>query len=79
MAEKGPYRTAALVPLLAERGVSLSRVRIHRLVTRQPQRLCMATLAALCDVLDCCTLNDLTEAKGGTGVQAAGPASRPLR
>jgi DNA-binding Xre family transcriptional regulator len=49
-----------LVPLLAERGISLSREQVFRLVTQEPQRLSMDTLAALCDILEC-TPNDLIE------------------
>jgi DNA-binding Xre family transcriptional regulator len=60
MAEKGHFQTSDLVPLLAERGVILSREQVFRLVTQQPQRLSMDALAALCDILGC-TPNDLIE------------------
>lgn len=60
MAERGMFQTTDLVPLLAERGVSLSREQVYRLVTNPPQRLSMDVFAALCDVLDC-TPNDLVE------------------
>ena len=60
MAERNMYATSDLVPLLAERGVHLSREQVFRLVTQSPQRLSMDTLAALCDILDC-TPNDLIE------------------
>jgi DNA-binding Xre family transcriptional regulator len=60
MAERGLFQTSELVPLLAERGVHLSREQVYRLVTQPPQRLSMDTLAALCDILDC-TPNDLVE------------------
>jgi len=60
MAEKGMFATTELVPLLAERGVHLSREQVFRLVTQAPQRLSMDTLAALCDILGC-TPNDLIE------------------
>jgi len=53
MAERGMFQTTELVPLLAERGVHLSREQVFRLVTQDPQRLSMDTLAALCDILDC--------------------------
>ncbi|MGW0613250.1 helix-turn-helix domain-containing protein [Streptomyces sp. NPDC002788] len=58
MAEKGMFQTTELVPLLAERGVHLSREQVFRLVTQTPQRLSMDTLAALCDIL-ACEPNDL--------------------
>jgi DNA-binding Xre family transcriptional regulator len=60
MAGKDMYQTSDLVPLLAERGIILSREQVFRLVTQSPQRLSMDTLAALCDILGC-TPNDLIE------------------
>lgn len=61
MAEKkGMFSTTDLQPHLADRGVSLSREQVYRLVTGQPQRLSMHTLIALCDILEC-TPNDLIE------------------
>jgi DNA-binding Xre family transcriptional regulator len=53
MAAHGMFQTTDLVPLLAERGVHLSREQVYRLVTSTPQRLNMDVLAALCDILDC--------------------------
>ena len=61
MATRGMYMTSDLVPLLAERGVQLSREQVYRLVTQQPERLNMYVLAALCDLL-ACTPADLIEA-----------------
>jgi DNA-binding Xre family transcriptional regulator len=60
MAAKGMFATTDLVPLLAERGVTLSRDQVLRLVTRPARRLSMDTLVTLCDILDC-TPNDLIE------------------
>jgi DNA-binding Xre family transcriptional regulator len=60
MASRDMFQTTDLVPLLAERGVHLSREQVFRLVTQPPQRLSMDTLAALCDILEC-TPNDLIE------------------
>ena len=53
MAEQGMFATSDLVPLLAERGVVLSREQVYRLVARVPERLSLTTLAALCDILGC--------------------------
>lgn len=53
MADHDMWSTTDLVPLLAERGVHLSREQVYRLVTQTPQRLSMDTLAALCDIFDC--------------------------
>jgi DNA-binding Xre family transcriptional regulator len=58
MAAKGLFHTTDLVPLLAERGISLSREQVYRLVTSPPTRLNLEVLAAFCDILNC-TPNDL--------------------
>jgi DNA-binding Xre family transcriptional regulator len=58
MAERGLFHTTDLVPLLAERGIHLSREQVYRLVTTTPQRLSIDILAALCDILTC-SPNDL--------------------
>jgi DNA-binding Xre family transcriptional regulator len=58
MAERGLFATTDLVPLLAERGIHLSREQVYRLVTVTPQRLSTDILAALCDILSC-TPNEL--------------------
>ena len=52
MAGRGMFTTSVLVPLLAERGISLSVSQVHRLVTGTPERLSLPVLAALCDILD---------------------------
>jgi DNA-binding Xre family transcriptional regulator len=53
MAERGMFQTTELVPLLAERGVVLSREQVYRLVAKVPERLNLSVLAALCDILRC--------------------------
>lgn len=53
MASRGLFQTSELVPLLAERGVHLTRQYVHKLVTSPPQRINVDLLAALCDILDC--------------------------
>jgi DNA-binding Xre family transcriptional regulator len=86
MAERDMFATTDLGPLLAERGVALSREQVYRLVARAPQRLSLTTLAALCDIL-ACTPGELVEpyratsppvAKGASG-PAAGDLPRPRR
>lgn len=52
MAENAMFTTVELVPLLAERGITLSASQVHRLVTGTPERLSLAVLAALCDIFD---------------------------
>jgi len=60
MASRGLWKTTDLIPLLADRGVTLSSAQVHRLVTQPPTRLNMEALAALCDGLGC-TVSDLVE------------------
>jgi DNA-binding Xre family transcriptional regulator len=60
MALKGIFNTSDLMPLLAERGINLSRTQTFRIVTETPSYVSIDILAALCDVLDC-TPNDLIE------------------
>ena len=52
MAEHKMFATTELVPLLAERGITLSASQVHRLVTSAPERLSMPILAALCDIFE---------------------------
>lgn len=78
MAEREMFATSDLVPLLAERGVHLSREQVYRLVAQPPQRLSMDALAALCDILEC-TPNDLIQVKVANEQvrKAAGDADPP--
>lgn len=90
MADRGLFQTSELMPLLADRDIHVSREHVYRLVTRDPQRINVDILAALCDALSC-TLDDLmtpvveeTRAKTGTGDTKGegGPtlgAIRPIR
>jgi DNA-binding Xre family transcriptional regulator len=73
MAEHGMFATTDLVPLLAMRGVVLSREQVYRLVTGTPERLSLTTLAALCDILGC-EPGDLVEP-----VTSGAAAGRPGR
>ena len=88
MAGREIYATTGLQPLLAERGVTLSKEQVWRLVTGTPERLSLATLAALCDILGCGP-GDLVEpvagaaaggrAGAGPDAAASGPLPRPVR
>ena len=75
MAAAGMFATTDLVPLLAERGVVLSREQVYRLVARVPERLSLTTLAALCDIL-ACTPADLIEPYRGTRSRPTRPTRR---
>jgi DNA-binding Xre family transcriptional regulator len=78
MAERGLFTTVELVPLLTERGITLSASQVHRLVTGTPERLSLAVLAALCDVFDV-TPADLitTTATNPTARAADGTTAQP--
>ena len=84
MAEAGMFATTDLGPLLADRGVRLSREQVYRLVVRVPERLNLTTLAALCDILDCSPA-DLIEPHAGTSAvprrdaATSSPPARPRR
>jgi DNA-binding Xre family transcriptional regulator len=69
MAARGMFATSDLVPLLASRGVKLSREQVYRLVARVPERLSLTTLAALCDIFDV-TAGELIEAVRETPTSA---------
>ena len=77
MAERDMFATTDLRPLLADRGVVLSREQVYRLVTATPQRLSLTTLAALCDIL-ACTPNDLVEPYRATSVTTSRPDRRTI-
>jgi DNA-binding Xre family transcriptional regulator len=79
MATRGMFATSDLVPLLASRGVRLSREQVYRLVARVPERLSLTTLAALCDIFEV-TAGELIEAVRETPtspkkIPAKGPAA----
>lgn len=82
------FQTSDLIPHLVERGITLSREQVYRLVTQPPQRLSMDTLVALCDILGC-TPNDLIvpevvagsarKTADGTGAAPSAPPVVPKR
>jgi DNA-binding Xre family transcriptional regulator len=78
MAERSMFQTTELVPLLAERGVVLSREQVYRLAAKVPERLRLQTLAALCDILEC-TPAELIECyrETGRGTAVATASSQP--
>ncbi|MDA8266588.1 MAG: helix-turn-helix transcriptional regulator [Actinomycetota bacterium] len=78
MASRGMFSTSALVPLLAERGVPLSREQVYRLVAKVPERLSLTTLAALCDILECSPA-DLIEPVREAKVKKATPFGAEAR
>ena len=79
MATRGMFATSELVPLLASRGVRLSREQVYRLVAQTPERLSLATLAALCDIFEVSPaelIEPVRDAPGKSGgARSAGRAS----
>lgn len=53
MAARGLHNTTELIPLLAERGVELSRPQVYRLVNQRPERINLQVVAAICDIFEC--------------------------
>lgn len=75
MAQREMFATSDLIPLLASRGIVLSREQVYRLVAHTPQRLNLAVLAALCDIFDCVP-GDLVEPLRETAKKPKGTDSR---
>ena len=55
MADRGMFSTTDLIPLLAERDISLSTSQVYRLVVERPERLSLKVLIALLDILGATT------------------------
>jgi DNA-binding Xre family transcriptional regulator len=68
MAARGLNNISDLIPLLTERGITLSASQIYRLVGTRPDRISLTVLGALTDALDC-TVEDLCAFR----VEAAAP------
>src|SRR5437667_5259508 len=66
MAGRGMFATTDLIPLLADRGITLSSSQVYRLVVERPERLSLKILMALLDILDC-GMADLIEPVAVTG------------
>ena len=79
MAEHGMFSTTELVPHLSERGITLSREQVYRLVAKEPERLSLTTLAALCDIFHCSPseLIEVAPEKEATNAPSSSPRSAP--
>ncbi|NHW49236.1 MULTISPECIES: helix-turn-helix transcriptional regulator [unclassified Paenarthrobacter] len=53
MAARGLHNTTDLIPLLAERGIDLSRPQVYRMVNQRPERVSLQVIAAICDIFSC--------------------------
>ena len=79
MAEHKMFATTELVPLLAERGITLSASQVHRLVTSAPERLSMPILAALCDIFEVSPSDLIRTEATSVGVRKVTAGDRPSR
>jgi len=73
MAARGLHNTTDLIPLLAERGITLSRPQVYRIVNQKPERVALQVIAAICDIFSCgpgdlitVTAADVRARKSGT-------------
>ena len=73
MAARGLHNTTDLIPLLAERGIILSRPQVYRIVNQKPERVALQVIAAICDIFSCgpedlitVTADDVRARKTGT-------------
>jgi DNA-binding Xre family transcriptional regulator len=78
MAARGMHNSTQLIPLLAERGIQLSRPQVYRVVYQRPERISLQMMAALCDILGCgvedlvtVTATDVRRRKASSGSQSA--------
>ncbi|MFD3875440.1 helix-turn-helix domain-containing protein [Streptomyces sp. NPDC058623] len=69
MADRGPFSTTDLIPLLDKRGITLSSSQVYRLAVERPERLSLKVLMALLDILDC-TMDNLIEPVTTAGAES---------
>jgi DNA-binding Xre family transcriptional regulator len=69
MADRGFFSTTDLIPLLEERGITLSSSQVYRLVVERPERLSLKILMALLDIL-ACAMDDLIEPVTAAGAES---------
>ena len=69
MADRGFFSTTDLIPLLEERGITLSSSQVYRLVVERPERLSLKIHMSLLDILDC-TMDDLIEPVAAAGAES---------
>lgn len=77
MAARGLHNTTDLIPLLGERGISLSRPQVYRLVNQRPERVSLQMVAALCDIFECTAADLVTTTAADARVRRTGTVSGP--
>lgn len=53
MASNQMHNSTDLIPHLRERGITLSRPQVYRIVHQRPERVSLKLVAALCDIFSC--------------------------
>lgn len=73
----GPAQHHRPIPLLAERGINLSRPQVYRLVNQRPERVSLQVIAAICDIFDCGPGDLLTVTAADVRARKTGTATPP--
>lgn len=77
MAARGLHNTTDLIPLLAERGIILSRPQVYRIVNQKPERVALQVIAAICDIFSCGPEDLITVTAADVRARKAGTANSP--
>lgn len=77
MAARGLHNTTDLIPLLAERDITLSRPQVYRLVNQRPERVSLQVVAAICDIFDCTPADLVTTTAADVRARKTGTATAP--
>ncbi len=77
MAAQGMHNSTDLVPRLAERGITLSRQQVYRVVHQRPERVALQLIAALCDILGCGVDDLITVTAADARTRKAASSSSP--
>lgn len=77
MAARGLHNTTDLIPLLAERGINLSRPQVYRLVNQRPERVSLQVVSAICDIFGCSPSDLLTVTAADIRTRKTGSTSTP--
>jgi DNA-binding Xre family transcriptional regulator len=77
MAARGLHNTTDLIPLLAERGIILSRPQVYRIVNQKPERVALQVIAAICDIFSCGPEDLITVTAADVRARKTGTAKSP--
>ena len=77
MAARGLHNTTDLIPLLAERGIILSRPQVYRIVNQKPERVALQVIAAICDIFSCGPEDLITVTAADIRARKTGTANSP--